>query len=132
MLAENTAALKALTAVITAKIDTVDVKRVAASEVAIQEEAARVTKGNSGKAPDKTAPKAMTAEQFAMTWADYLKVDDDSERAERKGQIRKVAEHFGVKKMSEMDKSKYPAALAILKGLQAGETPDFMVEESVI
>lgn len=118
-LAENTAAMKALTAALAKGGN-----GKSAGDAAIEKEAARAT---TATAAGKPAAAAMTAEKFATSWTDWLAGAGDDDEAEiRKTAIRATSKHFGLKKISDAGKDQWPELLAVLKTLKAGDTPDFM------
>lgn len=116
-LAENTAAMKALTAALGAKAGG------SKADAAIDKEAARATAAKATATAGKTA---MTKEQFGKQWADYLAVDDEGEADERRGNLRAVIKHYGVERVTLIDPKKFAEAIGYLNQLKAGETPDFM------
>lgn len=111
-LADNTAAVKALTAALA--------KGGGKGETALQAEAGRAAAAGGGK-------PAMTAEKFAAAWTDWLAAADGDEDADdRKAKIKATSKHFEVKKISDIGKDRWAEALKVLKQFKDGETPDFM------
>lgn len=113
-LADNTAAMKALTAALSKGAGG------GKADAAIEKEATRAAAAGAGK-------PALTAEKFAAAWTDWLAAaDGDDDADDRKAKIKATSKHYNLKKISEAPKEKWAELMAVLKQFKDGETPDFM------
>lgn len=89
-----------------------------------------------GAAATKPAPAAAKAKDVSdddlrKVFGDYMAAaTDDNDRAERRGTVVKVLEHFGATKgATTIPKESRAAAVAAIKTLSGGGTPDFLAVE---
>lgn len=91
------------------------------------------TKPAAGKPADKPAtkpaagskakPKAVTAQDVADFAGTYMKEGDDEDRANAKANIKRIVEHFGADRLTNIDAAEMGNVLAMLKAFQSGEDP---------
>ena len=96
------------------------------------------TKAGATKATDEkktatrktsTRTKKITLTNVTDKFGEYLSVEDEDERAERRANVRKIVDHFGVAKASALDESDYAEAIKMLDTYEAGDEPDFGGED---
>jgi hypothetical protein len=114
-LAENTAALKALTAAMGGKASTKS-----AADAAIEAEATRAAKAGAGKS---TKTKGPTIDDIKARFGAYLGIEDKKERALRVVNVKKICAKFNAEAISKADQSDWPEALELLTKFEEGEDP---------
>lgn len=114
-LAENTAALKALTAAMGGKASTKS-----AADAAIEAEATRAAKAGAGKS---TKAKGPTLDDIKARFGAYLGIEDKKERALRVANVKKICEKFDAAAISKADEKHWPEALELLTKFEEGEDP---------
>lgn len=119
-LAENTAAIKAHTAML-AKLG--GAKAADAPKSAGAAAGAKPAATAAAKKP--AAPKAPTIDDIRTKFGGYLSTDDAELRAVRKEQCVRIYDHFGVKKATELAPENFAEALGYLATFEAGEEPEF-------
>lgn len=76
-----------------------------------------------GKASGGSKPsggkKATTLDQVAKRYGAYMSAEGDDGKA----MVRKVVNHFGVKKISELEESQFDEALELLDKIEGGDNP---------
>lgn len=123
-LAENTAAVKALTAALKGGKVTAG----SAADAAIEKEAARAAGAKAGGKPAAAKAKKVTLDTIKERFGGYLGIEDKAERKARIANVQAIVDHFGVSKASELEEENWAEALGYLKQFEDGETPDFMDE----
>ena len=81
--------------------------------------------------------KKLTKDDVGTAFATYLKVKDEDEHAERKENVRRVAQKFGEDRVTLVDEAHYQDMLDMLAMLEKGEDPfdgeeDGEEEDSVV
>jgi hypothetical protein len=71
------------------------------------------------------APKAPSEDDIRTAFGAYMGVKDKEQREERKGHVAAMIAHFEVERVTAIPEDKRADALAYLKQLEAGETPDY-------
>lgn len=120
-LAENTAAVKALTAALKGGKVTAG----SAADAAIEKEAARAAGAKAGGKPAAAKAKKVTLDTIKERFGGYLGVEDKAVRKARIAQVQQIVDHFGVGKASELDEANWQEALDFLTAFENGEEPDF-------
>lgn len=118
-LAENTAAIKAHTAML-AKLGGAKAE---APKPAGAAAGAKPAATAAAKKP--AAPKAPTIDDIRTKFGGYLSTDDAELRAVRKEQCVRIYDHFGVKKATELAPENFAEALGYLATFENGEEPEF-------
>lgn len=131
-LAENTAALNRVAELLAASNSGREAALAAATALA-SGEAAKPTRQRRSDAkaaePVAAAPAAVTLEEVTGAFANYLNVDDATERNDRKDKVRKVLEKFGATRASTLDPKHFAEARNMILALTKGENVPEIEEE---
>lgn len=123
-LAENTAAIKAHTAML-AKLGGQKAETAAPKSAGAAAGAAKPAGGAAKTTAKPATPKAPTIDDIRTKFGGYLSTDDADLRAVRKEQCVRIYDHFGVKKATEIPAENYAEALGYLATFENGEEPEF-------
>lgn len=76
----------------------------------------------------KTAPKAVTADDIAKAAGEYMKAGDEDDRATAKANVRRIVEHYGSDRLTNIEPEHFPEVLSMLKAFAAGDEPEALAE----
>lgn len=80
------------------------------------------SKPAAGKKPAGKA-KGPSPDDLAQAFGEYLKTGGSDERAEAKANVKKIIDHFGVDRITNLDAENYQEALDLLAQFKDGEDP---------
>jgi hypothetical protein len=104
--------------------------KAAREKAAAEKAAAEKAEAEKNAADEGDGDAEITVAEAAERVTAYLKTGDKAERAERKANVGKIIEHYGVERFTAIPGANLAEALGYVEDFEEGRTPEFMADSN--